>query len=73
MKLGGLNPDLRHFAAHSQPKLWEQIVHDGIPKEDGMVGWSANFSPAQIETIRQFVIKRANEDKALKGGTKGAS
>jgi quinohemoprotein ethanol dehydrogenase len=62
---GGLNPDLRHSAALSNPKLWQQIVHDGILKENGMVAWSKNFSPVQIENLRQYVIKRANEDKAL--------
>jgi quinohemoprotein ethanol dehydrogenase len=62
---GGLNPDLRHAASLGKPALWQQIVHDGILKENGMVGWSANFSPEQIENIRHYVIKRANEDKAL--------
>ncbi len=67
---GGLIPDLRHSTALSQPKLWQQIVHDGILANQGMVGWSKNFSPDEIETIRQYIIKRANEDKALeRGGT----
>jgi alcohol dehydrogenase (cytochrome c)/quinohemoprotein ethanol dehydrogenase len=65
---GGLNPDLRHSAALSNPKLWQDIVHDGILKGNGMVAWSKNFSPEQIETVRQYIIKRANEDKALEGG-----
>jgi alcohol dehydrogenase (cytochrome c)/quinohemoprotein ethanol dehydrogenase len=34
-------------------------------KDKGMVAWSANFTPEQIENIRLYVIKRANEDKAL--------
>jgi len=62
---GGLVPDLRHSAAINSPQLWQQIVHDGILKERGMVAWSANMTPAQIENIRLYVIKRANEDKAL--------
>jgi quinohemoprotein ethanol dehydrogenase len=62
---GGLVPDLRHSAALNNPQLWQQIVHDGILKERGMVAWSANMTPAQIENIRLYVIKRANEDKAL--------
>jgi len=33
-----------------------------------MVAWSANMSPAQIENIRLYVIKRANEDRALELG-----
>jgi quinohemoprotein ethanol dehydrogenase len=71
---GGLNPDLRHSVALNQPKLWQQIVHDGILKEQGMVAWGPNYSPDQIENIRQYVIKRANEDKALeRAATKVAS
>jgi quinohemoprotein ethanol dehydrogenase len=62
---GGLNPDLRHAPSLSKPLLWKRIVHDGILKENGMVGWSANFTAEQIENIRHYVIKRANEDKAL--------
>jgi quinohemoprotein ethanol dehydrogenase len=62
---GGLNPDLRHASSLSKPALWQQIVHDGILKENGMVSWAPNFRPAQIENIRHYVIKRANEDKAL--------
>jgi quinohemoprotein ethanol dehydrogenase len=62
---GVLVPDLRHSATINDSKLWQQIVHDGILKERGMVAWSANMTPAQIENIRQYVIKRANEDRAL--------
>ena len=70
---GGLVPDLRHSAALSQPKLWQQIVHDGVLSSQGMVAWSRNFSAEQIELIRQYLIKRANEDKALETPTKVAS
>jgi alcohol dehydrogenase (cytochrome c)/quinohemoprotein ethanol dehydrogenase len=62
---GGLVVDLRRSAVINSPQLWQQIVHDGILKERGMVAWSANMTPAQIESIRLYVIKRANEDKAL--------
>ncbi|MEJ2399286.1 MAG: hypothetical protein P8Y92_18610 [Halioglobus sp.] len=30
-----------------------------------MVAWSANMTPAQIENILLYVIKRANEDRDL--------
>ncbi len=61
---GALNPDLRHSVAINQKKLWQQIVHDGLLKERGMVAWAKEFTPEQIENIRLFVISRANEDKA---------
>jgi quinohemoprotein ethanol dehydrogenase len=50
--------------------LWQDIVHGGILKGNGMVAWSKNYSPTQIENIRQYITKRANEDKALEGGAK---
>ncbi len=70
---GGLVPDLRHSSALGQPRLWQQIVHDGILSANGMVGWSKNFSPRQVEMIRQYVIKRANEDKALEATARTAA
>jgi quinohemoprotein ethanol dehydrogenase len=69
---GGLNPDLRHSAALSNPQLWQDIVHDGVLANNGMVAWNKNFSKEQIETIRQYIIKRANDDKAA-GAKKVAS
>lgn len=62
---GALNPDLRHSAALNDPKLWQKIVHDGLLQDNGMVAWAGQYSPDQIENLRQYVIKRANEDKAL--------
>lgn len=70
---GSLNPDLRHAASLSNPKLWQQIVHDGLLKENGMVGWQGQYSSTEIENIRQYVIKRANEDKILEAQEKGTS
>jgi len=62
---GALNPDLRHSVALGNPKLWQEIVHDGLLKQNGMVAWKDQFNPDQIEAIRLYVIKRANEDKGL--------
>lgn len=58
-------PDLRRSGTLSDPKTWQSVVHDGALKANGMVGWSNVMSAAQIESIRHYVIKRANEDKAL--------
>jgi alcohol dehydrogenase (cytochrome c)/quinohemoprotein ethanol dehydrogenase len=62
---GKVNPDIRHSVALGNPKLWQEIVHDGILKQNGMVAWKRQFSREQIEAIRLYAIKRANEDKAL--------
>ncbi|WP_369026714.1 PQQ-dependent dehydrogenase, methanol/ethanol family [Qipengyuania sp. RANM35] len=64
---GSLNPDLRHSATIGNKQLWQQVVHDGILADNGMVAWKDQFSPDQIEAIRLYVLKRANEDKALEG------
>ena len=62
---GSLNPDLRHSGALGNPKAWQSIVHDGALSANGMVAWGSQFKPDQIEAIRLYVIKRANQDKAL--------
>lgn len=62
---GVLNPDLRHSVSLGNPKLWQEIVHDGKLRQNGMVAWKDQFKPEQIEAMRLYLIKRANEDKAL--------
>ncbi|SFF89773.1 alcohol dehydrogenase (cytochrome c)/quinohemoprotein ethanol dehydrogenase [Novosphingobium sp. CF614] len=62
---GGVLPDLRRSAVLADGGAWQMIVHDGMLKENGMVAWSKVMSAGEIETIRHYVIKRANEDKAL--------
>jgi alcohol dehydrogenase (cytochrome c)/quinohemoprotein ethanol dehydrogenase len=66
---GGLNPDLRHSAMLNSAASWKLVVNDGALKANGMIGWNAVLSPAEIDSIRHFVIKRANEDKALAAGS----
>jgi quinohemoprotein ethanol dehydrogenase len=70
---GALVPDVRHSVALDKPKLWQEIVHDGLLKERGMVGWAAEFTPAQIESIRQYVISRANDDKRFETTAKATA
>jgi len=62
---GALVPDLRYSAALENVDTWRQIVIDGALRENGMISWSSVMNPAQSDTIRQYVIHRANEDKAL--------
>ena len=40
---------------------------DGALQHNGMVCSATALTPADAEAIRQYVIKRANEDKALEG------
>lgn len=62
---GALVPDLRRSVALNDAETWRKIVYDGAFKENGMVGFKPVMTPAEAETIRHYVIRRANEDKAL--------
>ena len=63
--IGGLLPDLRHSGVNADSAAWQSVVHDGILSDNGMIGWSKYMTKDEIEAIRHYVIKRANEDKAL--------
>jgi PQQ-dependent dehydrogenase (methanol/ethanol family) len=63
----GILPDLRRSSALGDAATWQKIVHDGALKDAGMVAWSPVMTAQEIEAIRAYVIKRANEDKALGG------
>jgi alcohol dehydrogenase (cytochrome c)/quinohemoprotein ethanol dehydrogenase len=67
---GTVTPDLRRSAALENAQTWQAIVHDGALKDNGMVSFAPSLTRDRIEAIRQYVIKRANEDKAL-GATAG--
>ncbi len=60
-------PDLRRSAALENRDTWMAIVHDGALEDNGMVSFGPSLSRERIEGIRQYVIKRAHEDKALEG------
>ena len=62
-----LVPDLRRSAMLQAADAWNTVVRDGVLKDNGMVGFADTLSPDRIEAIRQYVIRRANEDKALGG------
>jgi alcohol dehydrogenase (cytochrome c)/quinohemoprotein ethanol dehydrogenase len=61
-------PDLRRSAALENRQTWMAIVHDGAPAANGMVSFAPSLDRDEIEAIRQYVIKRAHEDKALESG-----
>lgn len=67
---GSVLPDLRRSAALSNATTWKDIVMGGALKANGMVSFANVFKPEQAESIRQYVIKRANEDKALEAAAK---
>lgn len=62
---GGLVPDLRHSGAINSAEGLKAIVIDGGLHDRGMVSFKVALKPEDVEAVRQYVIKRANEDKAL--------
>jgi alcohol dehydrogenase (cytochrome c)/quinohemoprotein ethanol dehydrogenase len=62
---GGINPDLRHTGALNSPDAIKAILLDGALKHNGMVSFSSAVNAPDAEAIRQYLISRANEDKAL--------
>jgi alcohol dehydrogenase (cytochrome c)/quinohemoprotein ethanol dehydrogenase len=62
---GGINPDLRYSATLGDAETFRTIVHDGALKDNGMVAFSPVMSTEEVEAIRHYLIRRANEDKAL--------
>ena len=62
---GGLNPDLRHSGTIGSAEAIKAIVLGGQLHELGMVSFKSALKAPDAEAIRMYLIKRANEDKAL--------
>lgn len=58
----GLLPDLRHSSAISDRDTFQSIVGGGSLATQGMASFSRNYSPADIENIRAYLVSRARED-----------
>jgi quinohemoprotein ethanol dehydrogenase len=62
---GAVITDLRYSSLLRSADSWKMVVCDGILSGAGMVSWAPVMSAEQADTIRHYVIHRANEDKAL--------
>ena len=63
--MGGLIlPDLRHSTALQDPARWKRIVIDGSLANNGMVGFASVITPELAETVRAYVVARANDEIA---------
>ncbi|GAA0268036.1 PQQ-dependent methanol/ethanol family dehydrogenase [Alteraurantiacibacter aestuarii] len=62
---GALNPDLRHSGAIGDGDVMRMVLIDGALHERGMVSFASVLNADDAENIRQYLISRANEDKAL--------
>ena len=62
---GGVNPDLRHSGVLESAEAIRMVVLGGALKSQGMVSFAPTLNRADVEAVRQYLIHRANEDKAL--------
>ncbi|MFM5953450.1 MAG: PQQ-dependent dehydrogenase, methanol/ethanol family [Novosphingobium sp.] len=66
---GTLNPDLRRSPMINDQNAMKSVVYEGVlmhgdaPK--GMVSFKSALSAGDVENVRQYIIKRANEDKVI--------
>jgi quinohemoprotein ethanol dehydrogenase len=58
---GGILPDLRYSKAIDDPAPWQAIVHDGLLKDKGMIGFGSELSKDDVESVRAYVVRRAHE------------
>jgi PQQ-dependent dehydrogenase, methanol/ethanol family len=58
---GSFIPDLRNSPLLADAAAWRSVVHDGALRERGMVSFSAELSPEDVEAIRAYVISRAHD------------
>ena len=58
-------PDLRRSGTLGNKGAWLSVVHDGILQDNGMASFKASLTKDEMDAIREYVIKRANEDKAM--------
>jgi quinohemoprotein ethanol dehydrogenase len=58
----GVFPDLRMSARLGDTAAWSAVVVDGILADRGMVSFAASLREGDLEAIRAFVIRRANQD-----------
>lgn len=75
----GILPDLRHSGVIASGETFYEVVGKGILSANGMVSFAKNYSPADIEQIRAYIVSRANADKgadparkASEGGSSAA-
>ncbi len=57
----GVVPDLRRSAALTDPALWKSITIDGALKDRGMVSFARYFTPAELESVRQYMGEQARK------------
>lgn len=57
-------PDLRRSGTLSNPASWQAVVREGMLQGRGMASFAESLSADESNAIREWVIFRANQDKA---------
>jgi quinohemoprotein ethanol dehydrogenase len=65
----GAFPDLRYSPAINTAEVMRTIVIDGAMQEGGMASFKGKVSPQELESIRAYLIDRANQAKAAAAGS----
>ena len=60
----GVLPDLRYSGLLKDAGVWDSTVRDGLRIDKGMVAFKDEITSADAARIRDYVIHRANQDKA---------
>ncbi|HEY1900102.1 MAG TPA: PQQ-dependent dehydrogenase, methanol/ethanol family [Steroidobacteraceae bacterium] len=60
----GAFPDLRYSPAINTAEVMRTIVIDGAMQSGGMASFKGQVSPEELESIRAYLIERANQAKA---------
>lgn len=58
----GVLPDLRWSGVTADPELWADVVLKGSLRDNGMVSFARQLSPADAEAIRAYVLAQAHRE-----------
>ncbi len=64
---GGVLPDLRYSGTISSDQAFSSIVLGGLLREQGMVSFASELTKDDVQSIRSYVIFRANQSMEQSG------
>jgi quinohemoprotein ethanol dehydrogenase len=65
-----LFPDLRYSPAINSAAAFDAIVLGGALQTDGMASFKGRMSADEVQSVRAYVIERANQAKDAPAGTR---
>ena len=66
----GVFPDLRYSPALNSAEAFESIVLGGALQTQGMSSFKGRLSAEEVQSVRAYMIERANEAKAAPPGAR---